>query len=127
MKKQSIVLFVITLGMSFNVNAWLFFIPSSEYISGLVGQTNEVKISQVNFQKNIPSKSIMGSGAGLGQKTLNDVASGLNGLTASGLTSGTPTYSSTQDSFEENNKKCEEIGFKTGTEAFGNCVLKFTN
>ena len=29
-------------------------------------------------------------------------------------------------SFEEAKKKCEEIGLKSGTESFGNCVMKLS-
>jgi hypothetical protein len=55
---------------------------------------------------------------------------GLNQVTEIGSTQATSNNQTaeinTTSDFEENKKKCSDIGFKPGTEAFGNCVLKLS-
>jgi hypothetical protein len=55
---------------------------------------------------------------------------GLNQVTEIGSTQATVNKQAaeikTKSDFDENIKKCSDIGFKPGTEAFGNCVLKLS-
>lgn len=51
---------------------------------------------------------------------------GLDGQVTLDVSNDINSQTTIIDSFEESKKKCSEIGFKAGTEAFGNCVLKLT-